>query len=113
MKPSNSTAKEVFVIKESRSFQNAIKIIKQILDAEYSLINLKTILMSLIYSMVKHKNSVSELLHKYEKTFDRILRKHTGSDHTVVLKENNKFCHTKSFPIQKTQAKLSRMKLID
>ena len=48
MKPPNCTAKEFFVIKENRPVQNATKRIKQILDAEYEKINLKTIFMSTI-----------------------------------------------------------------
>ena len=35
MNPPNCTAKEFFVIKESRPVRNATKKIKQILDAEY------------------------------------------------------------------------------
>ena len=35
MKPPNCTAKDFFVIKESRPVRNTTKTIKQILDAEY------------------------------------------------------------------------------
>ena len=55
MKPPNCTAKEFFVIKESRPVQNETKRIKQIFDAEYKKINLTTIVMNLYYFMVKLK----------------------------------------------------------
>ena len=48
MKPPNCMAKEFFVIKESRLVRNATKRVKQILDAEYKKINLKSIVMNLI-----------------------------------------------------------------
>ena len=47
MKPTNCTAKEFFVIKESRTVR--IKRIKQILDVEYKKINLNSIIMNLNY----------------------------------------------------------------
>ena len=46
MKPPNCTAKEFFVIKESRPVRNATKRIKQILDVEYKKINFKSIIMN-------------------------------------------------------------------
>ena len=46
MKPHNCTAREFFVIKESRPVRNATKRLKQILDAEYKKINLKSIIMN-------------------------------------------------------------------
>ena len=58
MKPPNCTAKEFFVIKESRPVRNATKRIKQILDAEYKKINLKSIIMTLDYLKDKHRNSL-------------------------------------------------------
>ena len=64
MKPPNCTAKEFFVIKESRPVRNATKRIKQILDAEYKKINLKSIVMNLNYSKDKHEDSLLELLQK-------------------------------------------------
>ena len=54
MKPPNCTAKEFFVIKESRLLRNASKRIKHILDAEYKTINLITIIMNLKYLKDKH-----------------------------------------------------------
>ena len=50
--------KEFFVIKESHSFRNATKRIKQILDAEYKEINLNLTIMNLNYLKDKHKNSL-------------------------------------------------------
>ena len=47
MKPPNCTAKEFFVIKENRPVKKATKRIKQIIDAEYEKINLKSIIMNL------------------------------------------------------------------
>ena len=49
MKPPNGTAKEFFVIKESRPVRNVTKRSKQILDAEYKKNNLKSIVMGLNY----------------------------------------------------------------
>ena len=66
MKPPNCTAKEFFVIKESRPVRIATKCIKQILDADYKKFNLKSIGMSLNYLKDKHRNSILELLQKYE-----------------------------------------------
>ena len=48
MKSSNYMAKEFFIIKETRPAGNATKK-KQILDAEYKKINLKSIILSLNY----------------------------------------------------------------
>ena len=56
MKPPNCTAKEFFVIKESHPVRNATKSIKQILDAEYKRIKLKTKVMSLNYFNSNKKN---------------------------------------------------------
>ena len=58
MKPPNCTAKEFFVIKESRPVRIVTKRIKQILDAEYKKIDLKSIIMNLNYLNYKHKNSL-------------------------------------------------------
>ena len=44
--------------------------------------------MSLNYQKVNHKNSLLELLQKYEKTFDGTLGKYTGSDYTIAPQEN-------------------------
>ena len=49
----------------------------------------------------KHKNSLLELLQKYEKMFDGTLGKYTGSDYTIELKEDVKPYHAKPFPIHK------------
>ena len=94
MKSLNCTAKEFFVIKESRPFRNTTKRIKQILDAEYKKINLKLIIMNLNYLKDKHRNSLLELLQKYKNMFDGTLGKYTGSDYTIELKED-----AKPFPI--------------
>ena len=66
-------AKELFIFKESCPIRNANKRIKQILDAEYKKINLKSIVMSLNYLKDKHKNCSLELLQTYEEIFDGIL----------------------------------------
>ena len=50
----NCTAKEFFVIKESRPVRNATKRIKQSLDAEYKKIDPKSIVMELNHLKVKH-----------------------------------------------------------
>ena len=57
MKPPNCFAKEFFVIKVNHPVNNATERIKQILDAEYKKINLKSIIMSVNYLKDKHKNS--------------------------------------------------------
>ena len=101
MKPPNCTAKEFFVIKESRPVRNATKRIKQILDAEYKKINLKFIIMNLNYLKDKHENSLLELLQKYKKMYDGTLGKYAGSDYTIELKEDAKFYYAKPFPIPK------------
>ena len=51
-------AKEFIVIKESRPVRIATQRIKQILDAEYKKIDIKSIIMSLYYLKDKHKNSL-------------------------------------------------------
>ena len=66
VKPPNCAAKEFFVIKESCPIRNATKRIKLILDAEYKKINLKLIVISLNYLKNKHKNSLLELLQKWD-----------------------------------------------
>ena len=78
------------MIKESCPVRNRTKKIDQILDAEYKKINLKSINMSLNHLKVKHKNSLSELLQKYEKMFDETLSKYTGSNYTIKLQEDVK-----------------------
>ena len=52
--------------------------------------------MNLNYLKGKHKNSLLELLQKYEKMFDRTIGKYTVSDYTIELKED-----AKHFPIPK------------
>ena len=47
----------------------------------------------------KHKNSLIELLKKYENMFDGTLGKCRGSDYTIDLKEDAKPYHAKPFPI--------------
>ena len=54
--------KAYFIIKESRPVRNATERIKQMLDAEYRKINLKSIIMNLNHFKNKHKNSLLELL---------------------------------------------------
>ena len=71
------------VIKESRPVRIATKRIKQILDAQYKKINLKSMYMNSNYFKDKYKNSLLELLQKYEKMFDGTLGKYTGSDYTI------------------------------
>ena len=66
MKPPNCTAKVFFVIKESCLVHCANKRSKQILDVEYTKINLNTIVMILNYLKIKHKDSLLEFLQKYE-----------------------------------------------
>ena len=53
MKPPNCTAKEFFVIKESRPIRIETKRIKYILDEEYKKIDLKSIVMSLNHLKLK------------------------------------------------------------
>ena len=50
--------------------------------------------MNLNYLKNKHKDSLLELLQKYEIIFDGTLSKHTGSDYTIEFQEN-----VKPFPI--------------
>ena len=86
MNPPNCMAKEFFVIKESRPVRITTKCIKQILDAEYKKINLKSIVMNSNHLKDNHKKSFLELLQKYEIMFDGTLGKYTGSDYTIELK---------------------------
>ena len=76
MKPPNCTAKEFFVIKESRLVRIATKWIKQIFDVESKKITLKSIIMNLHYLRDKDKNTLLELLQKYEEMFDEALGKY-------------------------------------
>ena len=101
MKPPNCTAKEIFVIKKRCPVRIATKRIKQILDVEYKKINLKSIVMNSNHLKEKHKNSLLELVKKYEKIFDGTLGKYTGSDHTIELKEDAEPYHAKPFLIPK------------
>ena len=55
MKPPNCIAMKFIVTKESYQVWNATKRNKQILDAEFKKINLKTILITSNYLKVKHK----------------------------------------------------------
>ena len=77
-------AKKFFVVKESRPIKNTTKRIKQILDADLKK-NLKSIVIGLNYLKDNHKNSLLELLQKYEKMFDGTIGKYTGSDYTIEL----------------------------
>ena len=54
--------------------------------------------MNLNYIKDKHRNSLLELLQKYEKLFDRTLGKYTGSDYNIKFKEDAKPYHAKPFP---------------
>ena len=94
--------KRILVIKESRPVRNATKRMKQILDAEYNKVYLKSIIMNLKYVKDKHKFSLLELLQKYEEIFDGTLGKYTRSNYTIELKEDAKPYHAKTFPILKT-----------
>ena len=53
------------------------------------------------YLKEKHRNSLLELLQKYEKMFDGTLGKYTGSDYSIELMEDAKPYHAKPFPIPK------------
>ena len=77
MKPPNCTAKEFFVIKESRPVRIAAKCIKQILDVEYMKFNLKSIVMNSNNLKEIQKYSLLELFQKYKKMFDGTLDKYT------------------------------------
>ena len=55
------------------------------------------------YLKDKHKNSLLELLQKYENIFDGTLGKYTGSNYAIELKEDAKPYHAKPFPIHKFQ----------
>ena len=79
----NCTIIDFFVINETHPVRNTIKRIKQILNAEYKKINLKTIIMNLNYLKDKYENSLLELLQKYEKMFHGTLGKYTGSDYMI------------------------------
>ena len=57
--------------------------LKGLLETEYNKVNLKTTIMSLNYLKVKHKNSLLELLQKYEKMFDGTLGKYPGSIYNI------------------------------
>ena len=55
--------------------------------------------MNLKFWKDKHENSLLELLQKYEKKFDGTLGKYTGSNCTIVIREDAKPYHAKPFPI--------------
>ena len=57
--------------------------------------------MNLNYLKDKHRNSLVELLQKYEEMFDGAFGKYTGSDYTVKFKEDAKLYHAKPYPILK------------
>ena len=57
--------------------------------------------MNLKYLKDKHKDSLLELLQKYEIIFDGTLGKYTGSDYTIELREDAKPHHAKNFPFPK------------
>ena len=75
--------KSTIVNKKSQPVRNVTKTIKQILEEEYKIINLKTIIMSLNYLKVKHKNSLLELLQICEEMIDGTLGKYTDSNYTI------------------------------
>ena len=97
MKPPNCTAKEFFIIKESRPVHNATKRIKHILDPEYKKIHLITIVMNLNHLKDKYKNSLLKLPQNYEEMFYGTLGKYTGSNYTIELKETHKALSCKAF----------------
>ena len=94
MKPPNCMTKNFFLIKEIGPVRNTTKRIKQILDAEYNNVTLKSIIMNSDYLKNKNKNSLLELLQKYKKIIDGSLGKETGSENTIESKED-----AKPFPI--------------
>ena len=94
--------KKLFVIKENCPVTNSTKGIKQILDAEYNRISLKTKVMNLIYLNDKIEITLLTMHKKNEKMFDGTLAKFTGSNYTIELKEDAKPYHTKLFLIPKT-----------
>ena len=51
------------------------------------LTGLKTIILNLNYFKVKHKNSLLELLQKYEEMFNRTLGKYIGTHYATEFKE--------------------------
>ena len=55
--------------------------------------------MNINYLKDEHKNSLLELLQKYEDMLNGILGKYTGSDYTIELKEGAETYHAKPFPI--------------
>ena len=104
-------ATEIFVIKESRPVRNSNKTIKQILDAEYKTIDLKSLIINFNY--LKDKlNSLLELLQKYEKMFDGTIGKYAGSDYTIELKVDAKPNHAKPFPIPIIHGPILKTKLV-
>ena len=66
------------------------------------IINLKSIIMNWNYFKNNRKNSLLELLQKYENFFDRTLGKYTGPNYTIGQKEDAKRYHAKPLPIPKT-----------
>ena len=75
--------------------------------------NLKSIIMNLNYWKDKHKNSLLELLQKYEIMFDGTLGRYTGSNYTIDLKEDAKPYHAKPFPIPKINKLVSLKKKVN
>ena len=57
--------------------------------------------MNLNYLKNIYKNSLLELLQKYEVMFDGTLGKYTGYNYTIDLKEDAKYCHVKPFTLLK------------
>ena len=60
---------------------------------------MKSLVKNLDYLKETHRNSIIELLQKYEKLFDGTLGKYTGSVYTIELKEDAKPYHAKPLPI--------------
>ena len=95
------------MIKESRPVRNATK---RIFDAEYKKINLKSIIINLNYLKEKHKNSLLEVLQKYDKMFDGTLGKYIISNNTIELNKDAKPYHAKPIPILKMSQTNSKEK---
>jgi transposase InsO family protein len=86
---------------ESPSVTNATTRLKQILDAKYEPADLDKTIASCVNLTTNEKQSLSQLLYKYQHVFDGTLGQWRSTPYNIQLKENVTPYHAKPFPIPK------------
>ena len=86
---------------ESPSVTNATTRLKQILDAKYEPADLNKIIASCVNLTTNEKQSLSQLLYKYQHVFDGTLGQWRSTPYNIQLKDNVTPYHAKPFPIPK------------